>query len=246
MVVVSQVGFEDLVRAAKGGDRLAFDEIVRRTYAETYTLAFRLTGQAEDAGDVVQEAYLRAFRALAGFREDSQFRTWLYRITANCAATHLGKGRRHRHEELDSEESVPDLRVRSNPESSLDVACERARLVSAMRKLPPRLRQVIVLRDIYDLSHQAISEELGISEAAAKVRVHRARRRLRAELDETAKLDAGRPEIGPATESEGRSDAGWAESGGRTAFDGAGVPDDLPVEVVAAVRERDVRSALAG
>ena len=78
------------------------------TYAETYTLALRLMGNEEDARDVVQEAYLRAFRGLKRFRGDAQFSTWMYRITANCAATHLGRRNKHRHEEL--RDSDPDRR----------------------------------------------------------------------------------------------------------------------------------------
>src|SRR5581483_10330401 len=85
----------DLVEAARAGDRQAFDELVRRTYAETYTLALRLTANEEDARDVVQEAYLRAFKGLKRFRGESSFTTWLYRITANCAATALGKRAKH-------------------------------------------------------------------------------------------------------------------------------------------------------
>src|SRR6188472_2639445 len=92
----------DLVAAAKEGDREAFDELVRATYASTYTLAYRLTGNEDDARDVVQEAYLRAYRGLRRFRGDAQFTTWLYRITANCASSHAGRRARHRHDDLDS------------------------------------------------------------------------------------------------------------------------------------------------
>jgi RNA polymerase sigma-70 factor (ECF subfamily) len=77
----------NLVTAARDGDREAFDELVRVTYAESFTLALRLTGNEEDARDVVQEAYIRAFRGLSRFRGDAQFSTWMYRITANCATT---------------------------------------------------------------------------------------------------------------------------------------------------------------
>ena len=76
-----------LVIAARDGDRPAFDELVRRTYVDTYTLAMRLTAHEEDARDVVQETYLRAWKGLKGFRGDAQFTTWLYRITANTAYT---------------------------------------------------------------------------------------------------------------------------------------------------------------
>jgi len=172
----------ELVASAKAGDREAFDELVRVTYADTYTLAYRLTGDEEDARDVVQEAYLRAFRGLRRFRGDAQFSTWMYRITANCAATFLGKRGKHRHEELTDDLILDEDRPAGNPEASLDAATSRDRLQGALRALPPRLRAVVVLRDVYDLPHEAIAAELGISESAAKVRLHRARRKLREDL----------------------------------------------------------------
>ncbi|MDH4143844.1 MAG: RNA polymerase sigma factor [Acidimicrobiia bacterium] len=171
-----------LVTQARTGDRAAFDELVRRTYVDSYTLAFRLVGNEEDARDVVQEAYLRAFRGLKHFRGDAQFSTWLYRITANCASTQLTRRARHRHEELPEEAPLADRSGRGDPEGSADIGELRDRLRVALAELPPRLRAVVVLRDIYDLSHDAIATELGISESAAKVRLHRARRKLRERL----------------------------------------------------------------
>jgi len=171
-----------LVAAAKGGDREAFDELVRRTSAETYTLAYRLVGNEEDARDVVQEAYLRAYKGIGRFREEAQFSTWLYRITANCASTHLGKRRKHRHDELPEDDDVLDLSPARDPQAVADASGLRERLTAALEDLPPRLRAVVVLRDVYDLPHEAIAAELGISESAAKVRLHRARRKLRERL----------------------------------------------------------------
>ena len=84
----------ELVTAAQAGDRAAFDELVRRTYVDTYTLAVRLTSNEEDARDVVQEAYLRAWKGIRRFRGDAQFRTWMYRITANAASTMTQRRRR--------------------------------------------------------------------------------------------------------------------------------------------------------
>jgi RNA polymerase sigma-70 factor (ECF subfamily) len=168
-----------LVAAAKSGDRGAFDEVVKATYAGAYTLAYRLTGNEEDAKDVVQEAYLRAYKGLRRFRGDAAFSTWLYRITANCAATQLTRRSRHRHDELDDEFEMTDLHPETNPEARADASVLRQQLRDALDDLPPRLRAVVVLRDVYDLPHEAIAAELGITEAAAKVRLHRARRRLR-------------------------------------------------------------------
>lgn len=181
---------ETLVDAARQGNRAAFDELVRRTHRQTYTLALRLVGDAEDARDVTQEAYLRAYRAISRFRGDSAFTTWLYRITANRAATHLRRRRRHRHDHLTEDavvhEQVPPFAERVDT---------RFELEQALRGLPPKLRAAVVLHDVYGLTHSEIASELSISESAAKVRVHRARRRLRTDLytagDEHAAGDAG-------------------------------------------------------
>ena len=175
-------GRDRLVEAAQAGDRDAFDELVRVTYADTYTLAYRLTGDEEDARDVVQEAYLRAYRGLKRFRGDAQFSTWMYRITANCASTYLAKRTRHRHDELVEDAVIADGRPEVDPESMAEAELLRDRLSDALHDLPPGLRAVVVLRDVYDLPHEAIATELGISEAAAKVRLHRARKKLRERL----------------------------------------------------------------
>jgi RNA polymerase sigma-70 factor, ECF subfamily len=173
----------ELVAAAKAGDRGAFDELVKATYAQTYTLALRLTHNEEDARDVVQEAYLRAYKGLKKYRGDAQFTTWLYRITANCAATMLGKGNKHRHEDLEaSAATLFDDRPDADPSISADASILRDRVDAALAHLPPRLRAVVVLRDVYDLPHEEIAQELGITEAAAKVRLHRARKQLRERL----------------------------------------------------------------
>ena len=169
----------DLVSAAKAGDKSAFDELVRVTSKDTYTLAFRLVGNEEDARDVVQEAYLRAYKGIGRFRGDAQFSTWLYRITANCAATHLGKRKRHRHDELPEDSLIADRNPDRDPQATVVATSLRDRLGVALEELPPKLRAVVVLRDVYDLPHEAIANELGISETAAKVRLHRARRKLR-------------------------------------------------------------------
>ena len=178
-----QVGdLTELVVAASAGDQQAFEALVRATYADTYTLAYRLTGDEEDARDVVQETYLRAFRGLKRFRGDAQFTTWLYRITANCASTHLGRRAKHRHDELADDAPLADTDPDVDPAARTDAQATRDRLGVALRTLPPRLRAVVVLRDVYDLPHEAIAAELGISESAAKVRLHRARKKLRENL----------------------------------------------------------------
>ena len=172
----------DLVTAARAGDRQAFEDLVRATTADTYTLALRLTGNEEDARDVVQEAYLRAYKGLKRFRGDARFTTWLYRITANCASNQLSKRQKHRHEVIDDETPLADERFEVDPELRAAGSLERDRVSAALAELPDALRAVVVLRDVYDLPHEAIAAELGITEGAAKVRLHRARKKLRERL----------------------------------------------------------------
>ena len=173
----AEASMDELVQRAVDGDREAFDEMVLRTHHDAYGLALRLTSDPDDARDVVQDAYLRAYRNIAGFRGDAQFSTWLYRIVANCASTSLGKRKRHRHDPLPDADHIAALD--DGPAAHAEAADLRDQLDTAIRELPPRLRAVVVLRDVYDLPHDAIAEELGISVSAAKVRLHRARRRLR-------------------------------------------------------------------
>lgn len=168
-----------LVDAARDGDSDAFDELVELTHRDTYTLALRLTGDPHDAADVTQEAYLRAYRSIGSFRSDAKFSTWMYRITANCASTHMGRARRHLHSSLEVDEPLVDLTGNHDPQLQADAGDVRDRLVAALSELPPKLRAVVVLRDSYEMSHEDIADELGISVTAAKVRLHRARRRVR-------------------------------------------------------------------
>jgi RNA polymerase sigma-70 factor (ECF subfamily) len=180
-----------LVSAAREGDRPAFDELVRRTYVDTYTLALRLTAHEEDARDVVQESYLRAWKGLPQFRGDARFSTWMYRITANTAYTVVKRRRRHRAESLDAMVEDPvELRPGAQPEDAAESAALLDRLAIGLDELPPKLRVLVVLKDIYGLSHEEIAEELGISVPAAKVRLHRGRKRLRDLLyDDDSKND---------------------------------------------------------
>jgi RNA polymerase sigma-70 factor (ECF subfamily) len=169
----------DVVAAAREGDRGAFDEIVRRTYVDTYTLAVRLTATEEDARDVVQEAYLRAWKGIRRFRGDAQFSTWMYRITANTAATVSSKRRRQRTVHIDDVADPVETEVALHPELATENTELMGRLAAALDELPPRLRALVVLKDVYGLSHEDIAEELGISVTAAKVRLHRGRKRMR-------------------------------------------------------------------
>jgi RNA polymerase sigma-70 factor, ECF subfamily len=169
----------ELLAACRRGDREAFEEVVRRTYRHVYTQALRLVGDRQEAEDVAQEAYLRVFRGLAGFRGDAQFETWLYRIVSNAAMSHLRKRRRFGELVLESseEQREPPSPVRVDEE-----AVDRDSLTAALESLPPSLRVVVILKDIYGLSCREIGEQIGASEGAVKVRLHRARKKLKERL----------------------------------------------------------------
>jgi RNA polymerase sigma-70 factor (ECF subfamily) len=174
----------ELISAAQAGDRPAFDELVRQTYVDTYTLALRLCSDEEDARDVVQDSYLRAWRSIGSFRGDAAFSTWMYRITANCASSFVTKRRRLRTDPLPSHLEPADLHPESQPEGMAESSADLDRVGRALADLPPKLRAVVVLKDVYGMPHEAIADELGISVSAAKVRLHRGRRRLRDALYE--------------------------------------------------------------
>ncbi len=182
---------EELVAAARDGDQQAFEELVRQTYVATYTLAFRLTGNEEDARDVVQDAYLRAWKGIGKFRGDAAFSTWLYRITANAASSNVQRRRRHRAEPFDDGFEPVDAGAEELVSQGAESAEALDRIAAALDDLPAKLRSVVVLKDVYGMSHEAIADELGISVSAAKVRLHRARSKLRDVLyDEGAEANA--------------------------------------------------------
>jgi RNA polymerase sigma-70 factor, ECF subfamily len=169
----------ELIERCRHGDRAAFEELVGLTHRRVYSLAYRLVKDRSDAEDVAQEAYLRMFRGLAGFREEAAFETWMYRIVTNCAMSHLR--RRGRFGDLLRDEEGPDLAI---PDRAQDLVVNRDELSRGLAALPEGQRVALLLKDVYGLSVREIAQELGIEEGAVKVRVHRARRKLKELLEE--------------------------------------------------------------
>ena len=165
------------VAAAREGDDEAFERLVEATYSEIFTLAARLTQNHDDALDVVQEAYLRAYRGLIDFRGEARFSTWMHRITVNCATTLLTRRGRYRCDQI--QQDVIDLNGEYQPERRLDASEISSEIRSALDDLPTNLRVVVVLRDVFDLAQTEIANQLGISVTAVKVRLHRGRKRMR-------------------------------------------------------------------
>jgi RNA polymerase sigma-70 factor, ECF subfamily len=165
----------ELLDRCRRGEPGAFEELVERTHRQVYTLAYRLVGDRHEAEDVAQDAYLRVHRSLRTFRGESSFRTWLYRVVANTATTHLR--RKGRFGDLGHE---PDLVFRlAEPAPAEAAEVDRDELRRALITLPDAQRMVVVMKDAYGFSCQEIADDMGISEGAVKVRLHRARKRLK-------------------------------------------------------------------
>jgi RNA polymerase sigma-70 factor (ECF subfamily) len=171
----------DLVEQARQGDRDAFGELVRIHQHEVYTLAVRLVRDRDLASDVTQDAFVRAWRAMPNFRGDAKFSTWLHRITVNTAWTHRAKQNKVRLDPIDSLPADPESQS-LDPERAGEAASAGPPIEEALHGLSSSVRSVVVLKDIYDWSHAEIAEHLDISVTAAKVRLHRGRKELRAKL----------------------------------------------------------------
>ena len=168
---------DGLIEKAQSGDRAAFSELVRLHQDEVFTLATRLVGDRELAADVSQEALIRAWRALPEFRGEAKFSTWLHRIVVNAAWTQRRRQKRHVTSPITEIYQEP-VATDAGPMDLATVSAMRPRLLEALRELSPSVRAVVVLKDIYDWPHNAIAEHLGITTTAAKVRLHRGRKRL--------------------------------------------------------------------
>jgi RNA polymerase sigma-70 factor (ECF subfamily) len=171
------------------GDRAEFARLVEAYYPMIYRVALRLTGNAQDAEDILQETFIKAYRHLNSFEERSSLSTWLYRIATNEALMLM---RKQMPGQVSIDEPVQTDEGEQEPMQVVDWCClpeeefmsaeSQAELDQAVVKLPASLRAVFLLRDIEGLSTQETGEILNLSETAVKTRLSRARLRLRQEL----------------------------------------------------------------
>jgi RNA polymerase sigma-70 factor (ECF subfamily) len=170
----------ELLERCKQGDEMAWNELVQSTHREVYTLCFRILGNADDAADATQDAYLKVWRGLGGFRGDALFSTWLYRVATNAALSkRRSRQRRRSHESEPADEVLAQIASSASVEEAAGARFEVRVLEKALASLPEMYRDAVVLRDVYGLSIGEIARQMKVSETAAKVRVHRGRKRLR-------------------------------------------------------------------
>jgi RNA polymerase sigma-70 factor, ECF subfamily len=171
----------DLVAASLAGQPGAFDLIVERHRRQVYQLCYRFVGNHEDASDLTQDVFLRAFRALGRFKGNAALATWLYRIGVNVCLNRLAV-KTPRNEPIDEALHVD---VRSESASERVLREERAAQVrAAVARLPRKQRAALILRMYHDLSHQEIAETLGSSVGAVKANVFHALQNLKKLLPE--------------------------------------------------------------
>jgi RNA polymerase sigma-70 factor (ECF subfamily) len=173
----------ELIARARDGDRGAFAVLVREHQDRVYTLAKRLVGDPHLAADVAQESFIRAWKALPGFRGEAKLSTWLYRITVNTSWTHKKRAQKHSTSSIDDHLDIAAPEDGNHPDVAGEAVELRGRLRHALDRIPVAQREVVVLKDVYGWSHAEISEAMGITVTAAKVRLHRARARLARDLE---------------------------------------------------------------
>jgi RNA polymerase sigma-70 factor, ECF subfamily len=185
---------DELIREAQTGQRTSFDALVRRYDQSVLRLALHMLGNEQDAQDVHQEAFIKAYRHLGNFRFECSFYTWLYRIVTNLCLDQLRRRKSRREdpatvldasgEEMDLMTNISDERSMANPGKELDRKVMSERIGEALSKLTPRERTVFELKHYQGLKLRTIGEMLSTTEETAKNTLFRATRKLRANLAE--------------------------------------------------------------
>lgn len=183
----------DLVAKASQGDLAAYDELVRRYQTRIYSLAYNMTSSKEDAEDMVQDVFVKAFSSLKNFRGTSSFYTWIYRIAINRTINFVKKRKRRQAMSLDDvdggierDPAYVELSARESPVRDASLGELQEKLNKAILTLSEKHRTVVVLHDIQGLPHDEIARMTGCSEGTVRSRLFYARQQLQGELAEFA------------------------------------------------------------
>ena len=174
----NEPGDVELARLSAGGDTKAFEQLYRRHFRRVYALCLRMLGDQTLAEDLTQDVFIQLFNKIGSFRGESQFTTWLHRMTVNQVLMHFRK--RSTKSELTTEEGeTPVQIVRGTENPNAMPVVDRIALERAVSELPPGYRTVFVLHDVEGYEHDEIARMLGVSEGTSKSQLHKARLKLR-------------------------------------------------------------------
>ena len=173
----------EIIRSVLRGNVNDFEKLVAAYEKNVYNIALRMVGDPEDAADMTQETFIKAYRALSSFRGDSKFSSWLYRIASNVCLDFLRSRSRHPQVSLSTVDEddratleLPDMR--QNPEEQLMKKLGLEAVRRGLEQLPEQQRQILVLRELGGLSYAELAQTLGLEEGTVKSRIFRARKRL--------------------------------------------------------------------
>lgn len=162
-----------LAARARNGDSKAFTELVSRHQDRVFRFVFRMIGSREEAMDITQDSFVKAWQAMPRWRPEAQFGTWLLQIARNATRDVLRRSNVVAFEPLDADLPVAD--PAPTPEERIEARCRVASLDAALRMLPSEHREVLLLREMEDLSYAEIARALGVAEGTVKSRIARAR-----------------------------------------------------------------------
>lgn len=172
------------VQRVLDGDVNEYEKLVLEYQKNVYNLALRMTGDAEDAADMAQEAFIKAYNSLASYRGDSKFSVWLYRIVSNVCLDFLRARKRRQTVSLsvvDDEGEETELEISdesASPEKLMERSMTRDAVRRGLQELTPEYRQILILRELQGMSYDEIAETLGLESGTVKSRIFRARKKL--------------------------------------------------------------------
>lgn len=181
---------QKLIEKASGGDASAFNRLMANHEKRMYAVALRMFANREDAQDCLQEAMLRVYRSIGGFKGQSSFSTWLYRITMNTCLDELRRKKNKQSASLDSllEQGWLPADESATPEKHALRSELKRELQSAIHDLPEDMRSAVVLRDVQGFAYDEIAQMLDVNVGTVKSRISRAREKLRGKLREKPEL----------------------------------------------------------
>ncbi len=184
----------ELVRLSQQGDVRAFDELMQRYHSRIYALLYNMTSNREDAEDLIQEVFLKAYKALPKFKGQSSFYTWVYRIAVNRAINYVKKRKRRQALSLDDvdlglerDEFLVEMSSRSTPFRDAKLTELQQKLNEALQTLSEKHRAVVIMHDIEGIQHNEIGEIIGCSAGTVRSRLFYARKQLQAHLSDLMK-----------------------------------------------------------